>query len=81
MNVTGAIVVFVIIWWLVFFAVLPRGVRGVWEDDDAHADGVEQGAPADPQIWRKVRLTTFIATPLSAIVVAIILSGVIDFYN
>jgi len=76
MNVTGAIVVYVIIWWLCFFTVLPRNVTGVWEDAGDHAEGVDQGAPTDPQIGRKLRLATYIATPIWAVVAGIILSGV-----
>ena len=32
MTLTGGIVIFVIVWWLCFFAVLPIGVRGQFED-------------------------------------------------
>ncbi len=80
-NFTGAIVVYVIIWWCVFFAVLPQGVRGVWEDEGEHADGVDQGAPADPQIGRKMRRATIIATPIWLVAMAVIFSGLIDFYG
>ena len=78
-NITGAIVVYVIIWWLVFFPILSQDVRGVWEDEGEHAEGVEQGAPTDPQIWAKVRRASIITTPIWAVVMAVIFSGVIDF--
>jgi hypothetical protein len=44
MNPAGAIVIYVLIWWSVFFAVLPWGVRGRWESDDDGVKGADPGA-------------------------------------
>jgi predicted secreted protein len=79
MNPAGAIVIYVLIWWSVFFAVLPWGVRGRWESDDDGVKGADPGAPAAPQLGRKALITTAIATALWAVAVLIIMSGVIDF--
>ena len=61
------IVIFVIIWWLVLFLVLPFGIRN---DDDVKL-GNDPGAPKNPMLKKKIYLTTFISFVLS-IVAAII---------
>ena len=45
MNIVGALVVFVVVWWLVFFTVLPWGIVSQVEDEDVEP-GTEPGAPA-----------------------------------
>lgn len=75
MNFGAAIVVYVIIWWCVFFAVLPFGVR----PDDSGVVGADPGAPADPRLKQKAITTSLIATGLWVIAVAVIVSGVINF--
>ena len=81
MNVGAAIVVFVLIWWCVFFIVLPFGVRGEWESDEPTAPGVEPGAPRDPNLRRKLLTTTIIAAPVWLLAMLAIASGVVNFRN
>jgi len=64
MSPVSAIVVFIAIWWLVLFMVLPFGVRRV----DTPEEGHDHGAPAHPMMWRKVGATTAITLVLFAIV-------------
>lgn len=52
--VTG-IVVYLIVWWMVFFTVLPLRVRGQHEDGVV-VPGSEPGAPTNPHIGAKVWL-------------------------
>ncbi|MEO1014445.1 MAG: DUF1467 family protein [Pseudomonadota bacterium] len=75
MNPGAAIVVFILIWWCVFFAVLPFGVR----PDDSGVAGADPGAPADPQLKKKALLTTGVAFVIWILAVALIMSGVINF--
>ena len=56
-----AIVVYVLIWWTVLFAVLPFGTRPVADADQASG---WRGAPARPMLWRKVLATTMVAAIL-----------------
>jgi predicted secreted protein len=79
MNIGGAIVIFVLIWWSVFFAVLPWGVRGRWESEDDGVKGAEPGAPVRHNLKRKALITTVIAAAFWVLTVAIILSGVISY--
>jgi predicted secreted protein len=64
----GSIVSFVMIWWLTLFCVLPIRQKHVWQDPDRHAQGSDRGAPVDPAIWFKVKLTTMIAVPIFVVV-------------
>ncbi|MEO0878711.1 MAG: DUF1467 family protein [Pseudomonadota bacterium] len=79
MNPAGAFVIFVIIWWLAFFAMLPTGVRSRWEAEDDGVEGAEPGAPVDPDLKRKAIRATYIALAATSVVVIIIISGLIDF--
>ena len=79
MNAAGAVVIFVILWWCVFFAVLPIGVRSDLEEGAEPVAGAERGAPANPNLKRKALITTIATFVLWLIVCAVILSGVVDF--
>ena len=79
MNPAGAVVIYVILWWVVFLAVLPRGVEGRWEAPDDGIKGADPGAPVKPDLKRKAWLTTKITFVFWAITIVIILSGIFDF--
>ena len=71
-----AIVVFVMVWWTVLFAVLPFGTRPVAEPDGATG---WRGAPARPLVGRKLLITTAISIVIWAVIIAIIRSDLISF--
>lgn len=60
MGIATSIVVFVIIWWTVLFAVLPWGVRRPENPGPGH----EPGAPVNPRMWLKAGVTTAITAVL-----------------
>lgn len=60
MGVSGSIMTFLIVWWLVLFCVLPIGVRSQAESGDI-VPGTEPGAPVTPNLWKKAKWTTGIA--------------------
>lgn len=66
---------FVIIWWVVLFAVLPLGVRPLEKGDIGHA----AGAPANPRLWFKAGITTLIAAVIWAGFYFLLNSGLIRF--
>ncbi len=49
--------VYVVIWWVVIFAVLPWGVRV----PETHELGHATSAPENPRMWRKAAITTGIS--------------------
>jgi len=65
MTIGGTIVVFVMVWWVCFFAVLPIGVRGQFEDGEP-TPGTEEGAPSQPMLLKKVVWATIGAVILTA---------------
>ena len=67
MDPVGALVVFVITWWLSFFCVLPIGVQGQFEDDGEVIEGTEEGAPKEPMLKKKVIWATGGAVVLTII--------------
>ncbi len=76
MTWTSAIILFVIIWWMVFFAVLPWGIRRAGDE----ALGHDAGAPAKPRLWLKAGITTGIAAVLFAIAFWLVQSTYFSFH-
>ncbi len=66
MTLPGALIVFSVVWWLFFLAVLPFGVRGQWEDGST-IPGTEEAAPRDPKLARKAVWATAGAAAFTAI--------------
>jgi predicted secreted protein len=62
MSIITHIVVFTISWWLVLFMVLPFGVQSAEEEGVEREPGTDGGAPHNPRIFRKMLITTAIAT-------------------
>lgn len=74
MSITAAIVLLAVVWFMVFFVVLPIRFRSQSEAGEV-VPGTPASAPADAQIGRKARLTSCIALPIWAAIAAVILSG------
>ena len=67
MRVTSAIAVYILIWTLTLFAVLPWRVRTAREAGDMPVPGQADSAPANPRIGWKLKWTTIIATGIFAL--------------
>ena len=76
MNLTGGIVLFAVIWFMVFFVVLPIRFQSQEEAGEV-VPGTSRSAPADAQIARKAKITTAVAVVIWAGVAAVIFSGAI----
>ena len=59
MSITGSIVVYVMIWWIVFFALLPIDVN---RTKNKKIEGEDSGSPENPKILKKFIYTTIIST-------------------
>lgn len=75
--VTG-ILVYAVIWWVVFFMLLPFGVRAQNESEDGIVPGSEESAPVAPRIGRKAMWCTVLSAIVWAIVYWLITSGDVD---
>ena len=67
MSITGSVVVFIILWWLVLFIILPRNINSQQEKGNI-IEGTDPGAPTNPNIVKKLVITTFITSLLFAII-------------
>ena len=60
MSWATGLMVYLVIWWTVLFAILPLGVKRV----ENPGRGQDQGAPEKPQLLRKAVITTVVASVL-----------------
>jgi predicted secreted protein len=58
MSVFSAVVLYVLVWWTVLFAVLPLGTKPVAEPDKATG---WRGAPERARMGRKLLITTLVS--------------------
>ena len=77
MSPFSAFVVYLLIWWITLFGILPLGVRGQAEEDSV-VKGSEPGAPVNSHMKRKVIITTVVATIIWLIVCTIIITGALS---
>lgn len=77
MNAVGVVVIFLLSWWMIFFAVLPLGVRGRWEAEDDGVTGADPGAPIAPDLKKKILITTGLAAIATLVIAAIGASGIL----
>jgi predicted secreted protein len=75
MNIFSGIVVFILIWWIVFFCMLPMNIQNI----DKPAGGVMPGAPVNPGLKRKAILATVIACVGWLVVYGIIKADIISY--
>ena len=54
MGITGSIIVYVLIWWIIFFSVLPVGIKSNKEVFMDKIGGIDPGAPKNPKIAKKI---------------------------
>ncbi len=59
MSITGSLIIFVLIWWIIFFSLLPIDV------DRKHkemVEGADKGSPENPKIIKKIIYTSIITS-------------------
>ena len=59
MSITGSLIIFVLIWWIIFFSLLPIDVDRKHEE---MIEGVDKGSPENPKIIKKIIYTTIITS-------------------
>ena len=75
MSITGSLIIFVLIWWIIFFSLLPIDVDRKHKEMD---EGVDKGSPENPKIIKKIIYTTIIT---SIIFVGIFMLVKYDYLN
>ena len=69
MSITGLCVIYIIIWWIVFFAILPIDVIRA---KTVKIDGEDPGSPENPKILKKFIYCTVISTAIFSIIFLLI---------
>ena len=62
MSITGLAIIYIIIWWIIFFSALPIGIKHDDKRFNDNLEGVDPGAPKNPNILKKFLYTTLITT-------------------
>jgi len=69
MNATGLIIIYIIIWWVVFFTILPIDVS---REKPIKIDGEDAGSPENPKMLKKFIYCTGIKTIIFIIIYLLI---------
>jgi len=77
MNPVTTIIVFTMLWWLVFFMLLPVGVKR----DENPQVGNAVSAPKNPNLGKKALITTIIAATLTFTFFYLLVNGHLDFMS
>ena len=65
MSITGLAIIYIIIWWIVFFAILPIDVE---RKKQIKIEGEDPGSPENPKMFKKFLYCTGITTILFTII-------------
>ncbi len=76
MTITAALVLFAVIWFMVFFIVLPLNLT-TQGDEGRVMPGTPAGSPAGFVVKRKAQITSVLAVVLWCVIAGVIVSGVV----
>ena len=69
MSITGLAIIYIIIWWIVFFTILPIDVN---RQKFTKIDGEDTGSPENPKMLKKFFYCTGITTVIFMIIYLLI---------
>jgi predicted secreted protein len=69
MNPVAGFAIYLMIWWISFFAVLPLWNRTPTEEGLETQKGNDPGAPITHNLWKKVRINSLVALAVWLIVI------------
>jgi predicted secreted protein len=69
MSATGLAIIYIIIWWIVFFTILPIDVN---RQKSIKIDGEDAGSPENPKMLKKFIYCTGITTVIFVIIYLLI---------
>ena len=69
MSITGLAIIYIIIWWVVFFAILPIDVNRA---KIIKIEGEDPGSPENPKMFKKFLYCTGITSVIFSIVYLLI---------
>ena len=65
MSITGLAIIYIIIWWVVFFAILPIDVN---RNKPIKIEGEDPGSPENPKMFKKFLYCTGITSVIFMII-------------
>tara|TARA_B100001057_G_scaffold374265_1_gene378875 strand:- start:176 stop:421 length:246 start_codon:yes stop_codon:yes gene_type:complete len=65
MSITGLAIIYIILWWIIFFAILPIDVE---RNKSFKIEGEDPGSPENPKMLKKFLYCTGITTFLFTII-------------
>lgn len=77
MDAVTAFFIYLLIWWTTLFMVLPLGVKR----HEEQGKGYDAGAPAKPDLLKKVIINTILSAVILGIIQLLIVTGVIDWHS
>jgi len=85
MNILSAIILFLVVWFMCLFVILPLRLTSQKEAGDV-VRGTPPSAPANPQLKKKFLLVTVVAVIVWTGLVLFLMSGILtirdlDFFN
>ena len=69
MSITGLAIIYIIIWWVVFFAILPIDVNRA---KIIRVEGEDPGSPENPKMFKKFLYCTGITSVIFSIIYLLI---------
>tara|TARA_Y100000816_G_scaffold221904_1_gene166893 strand:+ start:242 stop:496 length:255 start_codon:yes stop_codon:yes gene_type:complete len=81
MSITGSLVVYIVIWWIIFFSVLPFGIQSNKEAFKEKIEGIDPGAPKNPKIAKKFLITTIITSIIFIVIYYLVGNDLLNLRN
>lgn len=75
MSIFTGIMIYVLAWWMMFFCILPLNIQSIIKP----TDGSMPGAPMNPDLKRKVILTTLVSIGVWIVIYLLIKADLISF--
>ena len=70
MSITGGIIIYVNLWMIILFMVLPFGIKNQ-VDSVSYQKGTDPGAPVESKMKKKILITTLLTTVVFSLIFAL----------
>jgi predicted secreted protein len=77
MTLFTAIFIYLLIWWLTLFTVLPLGIKR----HEEHGKGFDAGAPEKANLGKKLLLNTALSGVILAVIEVLVKMGIINWHG
>ena len=70
MSITVCIIIYLNLWMIIYYIVLPFGITNQIDSPD-YQKGTDPGAPVESRMKKKILITTLIATVIFSLILAV----------